>query len=81
MANINPRLEALFDKVRALPEPQQAAVAETLAEITDGTYQLSASEIALLMPELEAANRREFASRDTVDAVLTTVWTKAAQSR
>jgi hypothetical protein len=52
------KLEALFDKVRALPEPRQLALLEFLAEeIAEEPYELSDEERAIIEPALEDAKR------------------------
>ena len=56
---IQQKLEALFDKVRALPEPRQLAAVEALAEITQEPYVLSDEERAILEPALAEAKRGE----------------------
>jgi hypothetical protein len=54
------RLEALFAKVRALPEPRQLAAIEALTEIAaEEPYVLSDEELAVLRPALEEAKRGE----------------------
>jgi hypothetical protein len=56
------KLEALFAKVRALPEPRQLDAIEVLAEITEEEqepYQLSEDELSVLRPALEDAKRGE----------------------
>ncbi len=54
------KLEALFAKVRALPEPRQQAAIEALAEIAEEEpYVLSEEERAIVLPALEEALRGE----------------------
>jgi hypothetical protein len=53
------KLEALFAKVRALPEPHQQAAIEALAEIAEEPYVLSEDERAIVEPALEEAKRGE----------------------
>jgi hypothetical protein len=53
------KLEALFAKVRALPEPRQLAAVEALAEIAQEPYVLSDEERAIIEPALEDAKRGE----------------------
>jgi hypothetical protein len=54
------KLEALFAKVRALPEPRQLALVEFLAaEIAAEPYVLSDEERAIIEPALEEARRGE----------------------
>jgi hypothetical protein len=53
---IQEKLEAVFAKVRALPEPRQLEVLEVLAEMADEEpYQLSEDELAVLRPALADA--------------------------
>jgi hypothetical protein len=57
---IQEKLEALFAKVRALPEARQLDAIEVLAEITEEAqepYQLTEDELAVLRPALEDAKR------------------------
>jgi hypothetical protein len=53
------KLEALFEKVRALPEPRQLAAVEALAEIAQEPYVVSDEERAIVEPALEDAKRGE----------------------
>jgi hypothetical protein len=54
------KLEALFDKVRALPEPRQLALLEFLSEEVAGEpYVLSEEERAIVEPALDEAKRGE----------------------
>lgn len=54
------KLEALFAKVRALPEPRQQAAVEALAEIAEEEpYVLSEEERAIVLPAFEEALRGE----------------------
>jgi hypothetical protein len=80
MQNQHAILEELFEKVRAMPAPQQDLIADALADLTADVYQLSDAELALLEPELEGARSGEFADRAAVNAVLHTPWTNARQS-
>ena len=81
MVNTHDRLEALFEKVRALPDPEQEAVVEALTELTSGSpYQLTDDELSVLVPELEGAHRGEFATKEAVDAVLGAPWKKSRSS-
>ena len=69
------KLEALFAKVRALPEPRQLVVLELLTEETaEEPHQLSEDELAVLRPALERAQRGEFASDEEVADVLDRPW-------
>ena len=57
---IEERLEALFAKVRALPEPRQLALLEFLSEEVAGEpYVLSEEELAVIEPALAEAKRGE----------------------
>jgi len=74
MAIIDPKLEALFDKVRALPEEKQRLAVEALTEIADEPYQLSEAERAILFPALERMQRGEFADEQAVNSLLDEPW-------
>jgi predicted transcriptional regulator len=67
-------LEALFAKVRALPEPRQLAAIEALAEIAEVPHHLSEDELAVLKPALERARRGEFVPDDEVVELLDKTW-------
>jgi len=71
---IQEKLEALFDKVRALPEARQEAAIEALAEIAEEPHQLSEEELAVLRPALERAKRGEFVPDDEVAELLDKPW-------
>lgn len=77
MTTTHDKLEHLFAKVRALPEQRQEQVVELLADITDEPFVLSDDELAVVLPELEAARRGEFACPQDVDAVLNRPWIKS----
>ena len=69
------KLERLFDKVRRLPAERQELAIEALSDIAaDGVYALSDDERSILMPALERAKRREFASDADVDEMLNKPW-------
>lgn len=69
------KLERLFDKVRRLPADRQELAIEALSDIAaDGVYALSDDERSILMPALERAKRREFASDADVDEMLNKPW-------
>jgi hypothetical protein len=69
------KLEALFAKVRALPEPRQLALIEFLVEeIAEEPYQLSADELAVLRPALDRAQRGEFVPDEEVTELLDKPW-------
>ena len=75
MATIQEKLEALFAKVRALPEERQQEAIFALTEIAEGdAYVLSDEERAILEPALERAKRGEFASDAEVDEALNKPW-------
>ena len=65
---IQEKLEALFDKVRTLPEAHQVAAIEALSDIAQEPYVLSEDELAVLRPALEEAKRGEnLVSADDLD--------------
>ena len=66
------RLEALFAKVRALPEPRQLAL--LVEEIAEEPYRLSEEELAVLRPALERAQRGEFVPDEEVAELLDKPW-------
>jgi phosphoribosylaminoimidazole (AIR) synthetase len=69
------KLEALFDKVRALPEARQIALLEFLVEeIAEEPYVLSEEELAVLRPAVERAKRGEFVPDDEVAELLDKPW-------
>lgn len=75
MANSPSDLEALFDKVRALPVEQGDRVAEAIEELTSSEpYQLSPEELAILEPELAGARDGVFASQQEVENLLRKPW-------
>jgi hypothetical protein len=74
MPTVKEKLEALFAKVRLLPEQRQEAAVEALTDITEEPYQLSAHELALLKPALQRARQGEFASDDEVSQLLDKAW-------
>lgn len=76
MSAIQEKLEALFAKVRALPEERQQRALEVLSELAEeeDIYILSDEERAILEPALERAERGEFASDAEVDEVLNKPW-------
>jgi predicted transcriptional regulator len=65
------KLDALFARVRALPEPRQLALLEFLAE---EPHQLSEEELAVLRPALERAERGEFVPVEEVAELLDKPW-------
>jgi hypothetical protein len=69
------KLEALFAKVRTLPEPRQLALVEFLAEeIAEEPHELSENELAALRPAREWVQRGEFASDEEVAELLDKPW-------
>jgi predicted transcriptional regulator len=69
------KLEALFAKVRALPEPRQLALLEFLAEeIAEEPHRLSDEELAVLRPALARAQRGEFVPDEEVAELLDKPW-------
>jgi hypothetical protein len=69
------KLEALFAKVRALPEPRQLVLLELLSEeIAEEQHELSKEELAVLRPALERAQRGEFVPDEEVAELLDTPW-------
>jgi hypothetical protein len=68
------KLEALFAKVRALPEPRQQAAIEALSEIAEEPYQLSDDELAVLRPAMERVRRGEFVPDEEVAELLDKPW-------
>jgi hypothetical protein len=56
---MNAPLEALIERVRALPAEKQNAAAVLLQEWLDEPYALSAEELAVLRPALADAQRGE----------------------
>jgi hypothetical protein len=76
MATIQEKLEALFDKVRALPEERQKLAVLALSEITEqaGVYMLSDEERAILEPALREAEAGEGLSDAETDELLTKPW-------
>ena len=80
MSNTLEKLEALFAKVRALPPHRKEQVVEALCDLTQESYQLSEDELAILLPELERADRAEFADRATVNEILRKPWAKTPRA-
>lgn len=74
MSTTREKLEALFAKVRTLPEPLQEAAAEALAEIVEEPYQLSDDELAVLKPALERAQPGEVVPDSKVADLLDKPW-------
>jgi len=67
-------LVALFDKVRALPEPRRQAALEALMDLTAEPYVLSRAELAVLEPALERARLGKFAEPGAMADLLDTPW-------
>jgi hypothetical protein len=74
MSAVQAKLEALFARVRALPEPLQEAAVDALSEIADQPYQLSDDELAVLRPAFERARRGEFVPESEADDLLDKPW-------
>jgi hypothetical protein len=75
MATIQEKLEALFAKVRALPEERQQEAIFALTEIAEGdVYVLSDEERAILEPALRDAEQGENLSDAETDELLTKPW-------
>ena len=75
MPTTEDKLETLFAKLRTLPKVRQELAVQALSEIVyEDAYVLSEDERAVLEPELEAAERGEFASDAEVDEVLNKPW-------
>ena len=74
MTTIQEKLETLFAKVRALPEPRQKAAVEALTDIAEEPYNLSEDELAGLRPALERAKRGEFAADAMTSELITKSW-------
>ncbi|MBJ7533266.1 hypothetical protein JDN40_03985 [Rhodomicrobium vannielii ATCC 17100] len=74
MNTIQEKIETLFDKVRALSEERQQAVAEALSEIASETYTLSDDGLRVLRPALERAQRGELADENAVSELLDNTW-------
>jgi hypothetical protein len=75
MATIQEKLEALFAKVRALPEERQQEAILALTEIAeDDVYVLSDEERAILEPALRDAEQGENLSDAETDELLTKPW-------
>ena len=75
MPTIQEKLEALFAKVRALPEERQQEAILALTEIAeDDVYVLSDEERAILEPALRDAEQGENLSDAETDELLTKPW-------
>jgi hypothetical protein len=74
MPTVEEKLEALFAKVRLLPEQRQAAAVDALTDIAEEPYQLSADELAVLEPALQRARQGEFASDEEISRLLDKPW-------
>ncbi len=74
MANMDAKLEALFERVRALPVERQQIAIEALTEIADEPYPLSPAEQAVLYPALERTKRGEFVPDDVTTELLDKPW-------
>ncbi len=74
MIKPSPRLEALFDKVRALPTERLQIAVEALEDITNAPLELSDEELSILRPALERARRGEFAPDAEAEDLLNKPW-------
>ena len=75
MATTEERLEALFQKVRALPPERQEQAIAALSDIAeDEVYILSEEERAILEPALKEAERGENLTDAETDELLTKPW-------
>ncbi len=75
MPTTEEKIETLVARLRALPKARRELAVEALAEIVDDeVYALSDDERAILVPELEAAKRGEFASDADVEEALDKPW-------
>ncbi len=74
MTKTSPTLEALFEKVRALPDERLRIAVETLEDITNAPLELSDEELYVLRPALERARRGDFASDTEVAQLLDKPW-------
>ena len=82
MTHSSDTLEALFDKVRALPLEARSRAVDALEELTrDEPYRLSREEMAILEPELERARNGVFASVRDVAEILQKPWRKPASGK
>lgn len=71
MPRAQDKLEALFAKLRTLPQARQELAVEALAEVAeDEIYFLSDDESAVLEPEREAVRWGEFAADRDIDEIL-----------
>ena len=78
MTTIDERLEALFAKVRTLPEDRKQYAIIALTEIAnEDIYVLSDEERAILEPALRDAERGIFASDDEVDEAINKPWDRS----
>ena len=75
MTTTEEKLEALFQKVRALPPERQEQAIAALSDIAeDEVYILSEEERAILEPALKEAERGENLTDAETDELLTKPW-------
>ena len=75
MTTTEEKLEALFQKVRALPRERQEQAIAALSDIAeDEVYILSEEERAILEPALKEAERGENLTDAETDELLTKPW-------
>ena len=68
------KLDSLLARLKTLPDDQQLAAVDALAEIADAPYELSPDELAILMPALDEALRGENLSDAEDDDLLHKSW-------
>lgn len=74
MPTLKTDIDALADRAKRLPEDRQRAIVETLREMLDEPYVLSADELAILRPALAEANAGVGLSDAETDEVFNTPW-------
>lgn len=74
MTKPSPTLEALFQKVRALPDERLRIAVEALEDITNAPLELSDEELSVLRPAMERACQGDFASDTEVSDLLDKPW-------
>jgi len=72
--SIPEQLDALIARVRALPPERQALAVELLTSVVEEPAKLTADELAVLLPALEAVRRGERASEAEVAELLDQAW-------
>lgn len=73
-ARMSDRLDAMIEKLKALPQDRIEEVLEILDAAIAGPLELSPEELEVLLPALDAAKRGEFASEETVQELLDKPW-------